>query len=212
MRRILRASISVRRYWYVFRKVTAPPPGELSSEFTCRLVTRADLQALGAFRAHRSLPAFGTWLREHDAWIFVAFDGPRAVAYDCVSRAVPRAQPFARVHLDDADVWVRDEYTLPDYRPRHPMRTLHAYRNAALRELGIGGVVQAVNEDHVGSLAAAYDDTVWKVEGVEYRRVGLMRSVRWHADARPRLHLRLGTRVRAHAAPGGAPSGLQAHA
>ena len=207
-----RAESADVRYWYVFYNVTAPPPGELAPDIMCRLVTVADLPALGAFRAHCSLSMLGTWLREHETCVFAAFDGPRAVAYDCVSRELPSQQPFRRLHLDEKDVWVRDEYTVPEYRRVRVMRTLKAYRNATLRELGITGTVSAVSEDNLAALAATYDATVWKVEGIESRRVGLARSVRWNADARPRLHLRLGVRVRPRATSDVAPSGLQAPA
>ena len=201
----------MRRYWYVFHKVTAPPSGELADGLSCRLVTLADLPALN-FRPHRSASTLSTWLREHETWVFVAFDGPRAIAYDCVTRDLPDHEPFVRLHLDEHDVWVRDEYTVPEYRRRHVMRTLRTFRNATLRELGIRGTLSVVAEDNLASLVSTYDATVWKVEGVDYRRVGLMRSVRWHADARPRLHLRLGSRAWARAASEVAPSALQAPA
>jgi hypothetical protein len=74
------------------------------------------------------------------------------------------------------------------------MRALKTHRNQVLRELGIDGTLSAVAEDNLASLISTYDATVWKVEGLEYRRIVVLRSVRHDADARARLEARLAER------------------
>jgi hypothetical protein len=200
-RSILTVSMTVRRYWYIFHKVTGPPSGAPPSrDFTCRLVTLADLPTLDVFGPYRSLASLRAWLSEPQTWVVVAFDGTRPVAYACVSRQLPSNPPFSRLRLDANDVWVRDEYTIPEYRRQRVMRSLRGYRNQVLRELGVAGTVSAVAEDNLASLVSTYDANVRKVEGLEYRRILVLRSVRRDADVRARLEALLAARP-AHRRP-----------
>ncbi len=194
MKSILGAALTVHRYWYILYKMIAPPPGaRTDSEFDCREVTRDDLPLLDTFRPHRSRDEIAAWVEDPETLLFVAFHGDRAVAYDCISLEVPARAPFSRLKLASDEVWVRDVYTVPEYRSRRIIRTLRVCRNAVLGDLlGFRGTVSAVAEDNGASLAASYDSLTWKVEGFDYRRVLTSRHVRVDRDARERLEHALG--------------------
>ena len=114
-----------------------------------------DLPLLGPFHGHRSERELGEWLRDGEVYLFVAFHGGRAAAYDCISLEVPAYPPFSRLTLGKDDVWVRDVYTIPEYRCRGVIRTLRACRNAEMTEVGFRHTVSAVAEDNIASLAAS---------------------------------------------------------
>jgi hypothetical protein len=184
---LLGASLVAHAYWYIFYKPIAFAAEPFRGDLHCRLVTLADLPVLDVFAPYRSIRRITDWLREEETWLFVAFDGERPVAYDCVSLATPYRRPFSRVMLADDEIWVRDVYTVPEYRRRHVFRMLRSHRNHVMRELGFRGTVSAVAEDNIASLVASYEQTTWKVTGLDYRRVLLARRIRVDSDARLRL-------------------------
>ena len=202
-RAVLEAPLVARRYWYVFHKVVVPPrTGGPETVFACRELTLDDHHLVDAFGTRRWREGLAAWLDDPDVSIFVAFYGGRPVAYECVSRRTPDSRPFRDVELSHDEVWVRDLYALPGYRARGAVRALQARRSAVLAQLGFCGTVSAVAEDRPALLAATYDSLTWRVEGLDYRRVLLFRSVTIEGDARDRLEqrLRAASRRRAEAA------------
>lgn len=181
-------ALAVRRYWYVFYKTTGCPAGAREAdEIPCRLATLADIPSFGSFRAYRSPATLSAWIREPTTWLFVAFDGERPIAYDCVSRELPAYPPFSRLALAPDAVWVRDIYTVPEYRRRYVMRSLRVYRNTMLREWGFRATVSGVAENNAASLVSTYDGVVQRVDGLDYRRILCVRSIRLETDVRAKL-------------------------
>jgi hypothetical protein len=192
---IFGAALSVHRYWYLFRKGVAPPRGALSADgLSCRAATIADVPSLGIFLPYRTAATLTAWLREPQTWLFLALDGERPIAYACVSRRLPTYPPFSLLRLGDDQVWVRDQYTLLDYRRRRAMRTLKTYCNRRLREAGYEGMISGVAEDNVAALVSTYDGNVITVAGMDYRRRLVRRSIVFELDAWPRLERLLGAR------------------
>jgi GNAT superfamily N-acetyltransferase len=180
--------LAVSRFWYLLYKTTAAPPGiGATADVTLRLATQKDRASFGMLAYRRGLDELFAWLEEDDTWLFVAVAQGHAIAYDCVSWRLPSKPPFRDLALARDEVWVRDVYTAPEFRRLRVNRALRAYRNAALREIGVRGTLSAVSEDNVASLVATYDATVSRVEGLAYRRVLFHRRVRHHGDARARL-------------------------
>jgi hypothetical protein len=171
----------------------ARPHGDLSADgLSCRMATSADVPSFGSFLPYRSAATLTTWLREPETWLFLARDGERVIAYECVSGRLPSYPPFSHLRLGTDEVWIRDQYTLPEYRRRRAMRTLKAYRNQRLHEMGYEGTVSGVAEDNVASLVSTYDGNVVTVAGMDYRRRLVRRSIAFEIDARPRLERLLG--------------------
>jgi len=194
------SAVAVSRFWYVLHKTTAPPTGVATSgDIECRLATIDDRRSFSAFTLRRPADELAAWVREEATWVFVAFAEGRAVAYDCVTRHLPRYPPFSAMRLAADEVWVRDAYTVPELRQRRLGRTVRAYRNAAMRALGVRRTLSATAEDNVASLVAGYDGAMSKVDGLAYRRVLCFRHVRYHEDVRARLDA-LVSRVRGSAA------------
>ena len=190
---IFGSALSVHQYWYLFRKVVARPRGELSADgLSCRMATSADAPSFGSFLPYRSAATLTTWLCEPETWLFLALDGVRVIAYECVSRRLPGFPPFSLLRLGSDQVWIRDQYTLAEYRRRRAMRTLKAYRNQRMQEMGYEGTVSGVAEDNVASLVSTYDGNVVTVAGMDYRRRLVRRSIAFEIDARPRLERLLG--------------------
>jgi len=166
----------------------ARPHGELSADdLSCRPATLADVPSFGVFQPYRSPAILGAWILEPETWVFLALDGARPVGYDCVSRCLPASPPFSWLRLGDDEVWVRDQYTLPEYRRRRAMRTLKSYRNERLGDAGYAATLSAVAEDNVASLVGTYDGNVLTVAGLDYRRRLLRRSIGFEIDARAKL-------------------------
>lgn len=208
----LDASLWVRCYWYLFYKSTEPPVRPLASDgFSCRRATVYDVRHFAAFAPYQSASTLTRWATEPATWLVLAFDGNRPIAYDCVSRQLPSYPPFSGLTLGADEAWVRDEYTVPEYRRRRVMRTLKAYRNELLRKEGFAGTVSGVSEENTASLIQTDDGRVRKVAGLDYRRVLLWRRCAFQADARPRLdrlrelrgHLADSVHAPSHGAAGG---------
>jgi len=211
------AALAVHRYWYLFQKRVAPPPGTLSADgLSCRAATVADVPLLGGFAPYRTAATLAAWIREPQTWLFLALDGSRPIAYECVTRNLPASAPFPLLTLSAAEVWVRDQYTCPEYRRRRAIRTVKAYRNEWLRHAGYERTLSAVVEDNVGSLVSTHDGNVLIVAGMDYRRWLLRWSVAYQVDARPRLerllraHLPAKVQTPSHEEGGGAEASSRA--
>src|SRR5205085_12226450 len=113
-----------------------------------------------AFASRRPPEQLRRWVSEADTWVLLAFDGDRPIGYDCVTRRVPADLPFSLLVLSPDEVWVRDVYTVLEYRRLRVRRTLRAHRVRVMRALGYAGYVAAVSEKNVSALIATYDDTV----------------------------------------------------
>jgi len=192
LRSALDAPLVVRRSWYVFHKLVAPPaPGNIDGVFACRELTGKDEHLRDAFDRPRWRSEVAAWLDDPDVSLFVAFYAGQPVAYESISIRLPKERPFRALALADNEVWVRDTYALPGYRARGVIRALHAKRNATMAALGLCGTVTAVPVDRPALLAATYDALTWKVESLDYRRVLVFGRTHIEPDVLERLEHRL---------------------
>ena len=189
--KLLSSSLCVNRYWYVLHKRLDPPDGELAVDVMCRAATVGDRATFREFSGRRRPDELLDWVTEPDTWLFIAFLDGRPVGYDCVSRHLPSAFPFAQLTLAPDEVWVRDVYTLPAYRRLRVRRTLRAHRASVLRQQGFVRYIAAAAEENLSALIATYDGTVEAVSGLQYTRRLWVRTIVTIADARARLERHL---------------------
>jgi hypothetical protein len=192
-----------RRLYLFYRVLPLSRAPDPSDEFRYRIVTLEDAHYLAAFEHYRRLAEFREWFRE-GAWIFLAMDGERPVAFQCLSRQTPTSPPFSSIKLAPNQVWSVDAYTASEYRRRHVGAGLKAFRNRWLVERGFQENVVIVREDNIPSLVFTYDAQAQRaVQRLTYLRLLWFSHTWWDEDARATLegHLR-----QAGVTPRGAPS------
>ncbi len=149
-----------------YRPLDAALPLLPDHDLHCRLGTLDDLESLRVFEPYRRRAEFRDWL-QHDAWLFLALDGNRPVAFQCFAHAVPTSPPLSRIELTTRQVWTVDVYTLPEYRQRSVAQHLRAYRDGLLRERGYEEYVSSVREDNLPALSYAYGGKVRLARRIE---------------------------------------------
>jgi hypothetical protein len=198
-----------RRLYLFYRVLPSSLSPGLGDEFCCRVATLKDIDCLTAFEPYRHPEEFREWLQE-GAWVFLALDGERPVAFHAVSPRAPRSRAFSSFELSAKQVWTVDIYTLPEYRRRHVATRLRGFRNLSLREWGFEEIVSHAREDNIPSLVySSAGSDVRLVQRLTYLRLLWLRRTWLDEDARVILETHLAdAKVTGRTLPGMKPSQL----
>jgi hypothetical protein len=174
------------RSWYLFyRSVPAESPDPPGSEFECRLITAADIEALAVFEPSRQRREFRAWL-EQGALVFVAYKDGRPASFQRVSLTVPTGPPLSSVTLGPDQVWGAEAQTLPEFRGQHVGADLRACRDRVVRERGYREYVSSVQSNNLPALILGYGGRrrlVDRVERLDYLCLLGFRRIRRQPDA-----------------------------
>jgi hypothetical protein len=153
---VRRFLFSHRRAYLFWNQLTVLPEPVGDDSFEHRLATRADLDRLSVFEPYVTRSRMRRWLESEGTWVFLALDGDRPVAFDCISTAVARDAMLPPIVLAKNQTWTNEIYVAPEYRRRRVSLGLRQYRNRFMRKLGFVETVSKVDEDNHVSLKRTY--------------------------------------------------------
>jgi hypothetical protein len=154
LRKVFASSLAGRERWYLtIEDLTRWAGARLEpGDLELRRATSADLSRMSGFLARQHPSTLRAWCGPRFVFYIAIADG-RAVSYRCLSRRVHPAVEGA-LTLGPRQIYMVDEFTVPEFRRRGITRQLAIATNPALMSAGFREVVGIHRTDNADTIAA----------------------------------------------------------